>query len=451
VARATQEEIKPGDVLGGKYRIERVIGRGGMGVVAAARHTELHQRVAIKVLPTHLASDKDLVERFMREARAAARLRSEHAVKVVDVGARANGSPFIVMELLDGEDLGALSERGPLPIPDAVDFILQACEAVAEAHALGIVHRDLKPRNLFLTAKLHGKPLVKVLDFGLAKRVNRQDRQLTATAAVMGSPQYMSPEQMRAARDIDFRTDVWSLGVCLYELISSRVPFDAGAVPVLCAMVLKDDPVPLPSVRPDVPLHLWAIIQKCLMKLPAHRFTTVSELAAALEPFAPAHAQGAAARIAAVLHAVPLQGSDAPEPFVRHDADADTRIAAAFESGPRGERGSLTMWLLGGAVGGFVLLAVVGGFLIVQSTRKQPPREAATYAPEIAELGAPSATPRGKAPEASTTSTASAPTGGAGGGASTGARGVRGVTGTGGATGRSASPTKPPDNPNAQF
>ena len=379
MARAPKDEIKPGDLLGGKYRIERVIGQGGMGVVAAARHTELHQRVAIKVLPAHLATDKDLVERFMREARAAARLRSEHAVKVVDVGARSNGSPYIVMELLEGQDLGALVERGPVSIPDAVDYILQACEAVAEAHALGIVHRDLKPRNLFLTAKLHGRALVKVLDFGLAKRINMKDRALTATAAVMGSPQYMSPEQMKASRDVDFRTDVWSLGVCLYELITARVPFAGDSVPVLCAAVLTEDPIPLLSLRPDAPYQLWLIIQKCLMKDAAHRYATVSELATALEPFAPAHSLGAAQRISAVLYSDqtgPL--SDSPRGLGSvGEKESDTRTAASFDSisGKR-ERNAETRKLLGVAFG-FAVLAIVGGLLILQFSRRTPAIERA--------------------------------------------------------------------------
>ncbi|MDB4935726.1 MAG: Serine/threonine-protein kinase pkn3 [Labilithrix sp.] len=442
MAKAAKEEVRPGDVLGGKYRIERVIGHGGMGVVAAARHAELHQRVAIKVLPAHLSGDKDLVERFMREARAAAKLRSEHAVKVVDVGARSNGSPYIVMELLEGEDLGAVVERGPLPIPVAVDYVLQACEAVAEAHALGIVHRDLKPRNLFLTAKLHGKALVKVLDFGLAKRINMQDRALTATAAVMGSPQYMSPEQMRGGRGVDFRTDVWSLGVCLYELLSARVPFDAGTVPVLCAMVLKDDPVPLPRVRPDVPPALWAVVQRCLAKDPALRVATVSDLAAALEPFAPSHARGAALRIAAVLNSASTGGSDPPEAMDGPDRDGETRSAATYESrsGPR--PGVHASWWLVGAVSILVSigLAVVGGVLIMQALRRTPSRRApATYEPDVAALGEP--TPRPKAATTASEPTLAAP--------------VRHAPATGEKAGEKAAESRPrengDENPNAKF
>ena len=399
-AKAPQAEIKPGDVLGGKYRIERIIGQGGMGIVAAARHAELNRRVAIKVLPAHLTPDDELVERFMREARAAARLRSEHAVKVVDVGSRSNGSPYIVMELLEGEDLGALSERiGPLPIADSVDYILQTCEAVAEAHALGILHRDLKPRNLFLATRLHERPLVKVLDFGLAKSMHMQERALTATSTAMGSPQYMSPEQMKASRDIDVRTDIWSLGVCLYELVSAHVPFDSAAVPVLCAMVLKEPPTPLPSVRPDVPLGLWAIVQKCLMKEPAHRFATISELAAALEPFAPPHAVGAGLRIDAVLRGV-RAGSDHPGALAsgpEHDRD-HTRIAAALDSTPRAARSPpVTGWWLAGGGSLLAVLATVGVALAIRASHRPAARQPAQYEPELAALGA--AAPRPKASE----------------------------------------------------
>jgi len=408
------EEIRPGDVLGGKYRIERVIGQGGMGIVAAARHTELQQRVAIKVLPSHLAPDEEVVERFMREARAAARLRSEHAVKVVDVGARQNGSPYIVMELLEGEDLGALSERGPLPIADSVDYILQACEAVAEAHALGILHRDLKPRNLFLTKRLHGHPLVKVLDFGLAKNMHFQERALTATATALGSPQYMSPEQMKASREIDFRTDIWSLGVCLYELLSSHVPFDAGAVPVLCMMVLKEPPTPLPSFRPDVPPALWGVIQRCLMKDAAHRFANVSELAAALEPFAPPHAKGAGLRIDAVLRAVrpfsdpPAALEPAQQMRPANQLEA-TRIVAAFDSGPRDETGpSQTLWWVIGGASLLVIVVLVGGVLAARALRGPAPRQPAAYEPDVASLGG--AAPRIKGTEAVESADSSAPT-----------------------------------------
>ena len=375
-----RDVIRQGDVLGGKYRVERVIGQGGMGVVVAARHTELRQRVALKLIPADQLHDKELVERFMREARAAARLKSEHSVKVIDVGKRTNGSPYIVMELLEGSDLGQIVERSPLPVPDAVDYILQVCEAVAEAHALGIVHRDLKPRNLFLTARVHGKPHVKVLDFGLAKRVDMQDVTLTATTAIIGSPQYMSPEQLKASRNVDYRTDIWSLGVCIYELVSGRVPFDSDAVPVLCAMVLKDDPTPLPSIRPDVPPGLWHVIQTCLRKEPSERYSNVAELAEALEPYAPPHSKGATARISAVLFSAPATGGFVEQPY--DDPQHDTRINAAFDSSGSDKSASNWTWAAIVVAALIGAVAILGAILVVTSLRaKTAPavREPATY------------------------------------------------------------------------
>ncbi len=236
-----------GDVVGGKLRIERIVGRGGMGIVAIATHLALEQKVAIKVLHEQLAADPATVERFLREARTPMRLKSDHVCRVLDVGQLDGGAPYIVMELLEGSDLAALVKlRGALPIATAVDYVLQACVAVAEAHALGIVHRDLKPANLFVTRRVDGSPLVKVLDFGIAKVPSRGDNtQLTQTAAVMGSPGYMSPEQLRSAKDVDARTDVWALGAILYELVSARLPFPADSVTELAVKIAVDPPDPL--------------------------------------------------------------------------------------------------------------------------------------------------------------------------------------------------------------
>src|SRR5262245_18034417 len=216
--------VQPGDMLAGKYRVERVLGAGGMGVVVSAMHIDLEERRAIKLMHSADLANAQTVERFLREARAAARLRSDHVAKVHDVGRLETGAPYIVMELLVGEDLShLLKARGPLPIEEAVLYILQACDAIGEAHAAGIVHRDLKPANLVLSRRPNGAPCVKVLDFGISKRTAPAgsamlQSEITGTAEVIGSPHYMSPEQMRSTRNVDNRTDIWSLGVILYKL-----------------------------------------------------------------------------------------------------------------------------------------------------------------------------------------------------------------------------------------
>jgi serine/threonine-protein kinase len=277
----------PGELLAGKYRVERALGEGGMGVVVAATNVALNQRVAIKLLRPAALANKEALGRFLREARAAASLRSEHVARVLDVGSLADGRPYMVMEYLEGRDLGDLVEHGPaLPIPRAVDYVLQACEAIAEAHAAGIIHRDLKPRNLFLTQTVDGRPLVKVLDFGISKMEGApQDMQLTRTTEIIGSPSYMSPEQLRASRNVDKRTDIWALGVILYELLTQQLPFYASTVTELVAVVLTEHEPPVQSVRPDVPDALAAIIARCLAKKPDERFATVADLVSALEPY----------------------------------------------------------------------------------------------------------------------------------------------------------------------
>lgn len=302
--------VNPGDVLGGKYRVERVLGAGGMGVVVAARHVELGQRVALKFMLKEAMADPSHAERFLREARASVQLKSVHTARVLDVGKLANGEPFMVMEYLDGKDLDeVLRIHGPLPPHVACDYILQASEALAEAHGLGMIHRDVKLKNIFLTKTVDGRPLVKVLDFGLAKQTGvGGDVSLTATSSVFGSPQYMSPEQMRSAKDVDTRSDIWSLGVCLYELLTGRVPFDAAGVAEICAMVLKD-PVPPPSrfVR-GLPGDLEAVVLRCLEKDPRRRFQNVAELAFALESYAAE--EGSARRILQVMETA--QKTDVP-------------------------------------------------------------------------------------------------------------------------------------------
>jgi tRNA A-37 threonylcarbamoyl transferase component Bud32 len=292
--------VRRGDLLAGKYRVERVLGTGGMGIVVAARHEQLDQLVAIKFVRDEALGNAEGVERFLREARAAARLKSEHAARVLDVGTLSSGAPYMVMEYLDGNDLAhVLNERGPLPIEAAADWVLQACEAVAEAHAAGIVHRDLKPQNLFLARTVGGGSKVKVLDFGVSKSIGASFSEkavLTRTLAMLGSPLYMAPEQMRSSRNVDSRADVWALGVVLFELLTQRLPFEADAMPELCLKVVTDPPISILALRPEAPQALVDVIERCLEKDPAKRFPNAAELATALEPFAPAASRAAAER-----------------------------------------------------------------------------------------------------------------------------------------------------------
>ena len=303
--------IQPGDVLAGKYRVEHVLGIGGVGVVVAATHLELGERVAIKFLLPAALKQPETVSRFAREARAAVRIKSEHVARVTDVGSLETGAPYMVMEYLEGFDLGQIArQRGPLPVEEAVDYVLQACEAVAEAHGLGIVHRDLKPSNLFVSRRADGSTVVKVLDFGISKLVSRggslPEASVTHTATVIGSPLYMSPEQMESTRDVDERSDIWSLGTILYELVAGACPFDADTMPQLCARILRSPPTPLLGYRPDAPPVLQQVIECCLEKDPKRRYANVAELAIALGPLAPRRALLSIQRIVRVIQAAGL-------------------------------------------------------------------------------------------------------------------------------------------------
>jgi len=280
-----------GEIVANKYRIDRLIGTGGMGIVVAAFHLELEQPVAIKFLNAEAGARADANERFRREARAAARIRSEHVARVLDIELLDNHIPYMVMELLEGHDLEReLEETGPLPIGLAAEYLLQAIDAIAEAHATGVVHRDLKPTNLFMARRPDGSRLIKVLDFGISKLVGAgsgRNAALTRSASIFGSPLYMAPEQMRSAKDVDARADIWSLGAILYELVSGRPPFLADSMPALCVAILNDTPQSLCALAPSTPPELDAVVFKCLAREVSDRFDSVADLAEALVPFAP--------------------------------------------------------------------------------------------------------------------------------------------------------------------
>jgi len=280
--------LAPGDVLGGKYRVERLVGEGGMGQVLAATHLGLGQEVAIKIMLAEKATEADSVERFLREARAAVMLKSSHVARVFDVATTETGLPYIVMELLDGKDLVTiLLESGALPYADAVDVVVQVCDAVAEAHALGIIHRDLKPENFFLSRRRDDTPHVKVLDFGISKlgaesTSHKGRRIVTQENTVLGSPTYMSPEQVKNSKRVDERSDIWSLGVSLYELLTAAEPFGADTIPEIFVNVLTVTPATPDQIVAGIPPELSAIVMRCLEKDPGARFQNVGELANAL-------------------------------------------------------------------------------------------------------------------------------------------------------------------------
>ncbi len=334
--------VKVGEVLAQKYRVDRILGMGGMGVVVAATHLQLDQKVALKFMLKDAFDNPEALIRFQREARAAVRLKSEHVARVSDTGTFDNGSPYIVMEYLDGHDLAEeLKRNGPLPPWVVAEYVVQACDALAEAHSLGIIHRDLKPANLFLSRRADGSPIVKVLDFGISKvnSLNEPGAAMTKTGGLMGSPLYMSPEQIRSSRDVDPRTDVWSLGIIMYELLGGRVPFDADTIGGLLAVVMMEVPAPLHTVRPDMPAALSALVDKCLQKTVDARCQSVAEIARGLSPYCPPRTLPLVDRIANLIGS--SQAADlartapagAPE-FARTEIDSSAMPGPPPRSGP---------------------------------------------------------------------------------------------------------------------
>ncbi|MDB4933069.1 MAG: serine/threonine protein kinase [Labilithrix sp.] len=302
--------LKVGDLLAGKYRVERILGEGGMGVVVAAHHELLDQHVAVKLLYQDIA-DREAQSRLLLEARACAKLQSEHVARVVDVDTGADGLPFIVMELLEGADLCQIADaRGALPRWLVVDYVLQAVEGLAHAHSRGIVHRDLKPSNLFLANRSDGTQIIKILDFGISKSTDpvfdssgerKRAMQLTGGRAVLGSPPYMSPEQVRSPKTVDHRTDIWSLGIVMYELLTNSMPFGGDEINETFAQILEKEPQPIRQIVTGVPEGLERVVMKCLAKNRDHRFADVSELARALVAFGSGTWMQSADRVHATL------------------------------------------------------------------------------------------------------------------------------------------------------
>lgn len=428
-----------GSVIAGKYRVERLIGQGGMGLVYAARHLGLDELVAVKVIREERSEGADALARFQREARAAARIKSEHVARVLDVDRLATGEPYLVMELIDGTDLHALLHReGALSVSAAVGYIVQACEGVAEAHALGMVHRDLKLKNLFLTKRRDGRALIKVIDFGVVKlspvaeditepatstelsRTRAREATLTGTAAMIGSVHYMAPEQIRASNIVTAQADVWSLGVCLYALLTGELPFEGATVSEICATIQGRPTPEIRSLAPQVPPELAGAIERALEKDTRRRFTNVAELAAAIAPLGADSA--APTRIRTILESDdrPSSGADPryPRPAQIAEVDASggafattiadgllgrvgsTIDATAFGSStPPAPRKSRKSWWLAGA-GIAIAFAVPGAMLRSRWLTTTPPtRSAAVIAPTTETRAEPAPAPKIVEPE----------------------------------------------------
>ena len=408
MATLPETEVIPGDVLAGKFRIEKVLGRGGMGVVVAATHLQLDERVALKFLLPEALNHREAVARFEREARAAVKIKSEHVARVTDVGVMDNGSPYMVMEFLNGMDLGQyLEQQGPLPIDEAIHYLLQACEAIAEAHSLGIVHRDLKPANLFRILRADGTPSIKVLDFGISKVTTGQEASMTQTSSMMGSPYYMSPEQMTSSKNVDQRTDVWALGIILHELLTGKVPYEGETIPEVCAKVLQVAPPDLQDFRKDAPWELQTVITRALAKKREDRYQNVAELSHALMAYGTSESSRSVDRISRVLGVTPaldalalskLRGSTADamdQTMEREGLDASTLGGASntqvdYAYSPPTQRSALPL------VAALVLLAAgAGAWFIWGGTAQNHTKETAELVPNavVAPVALPAAQP----------------------------------------------------------
>ncbi len=375
--------VLPGETLASKYKVERILGSGGMGIVVAARHLELDERVAIKFL-LRSSDDATILSRFLREARAAAKAKSEHVCRVFDVGRLDTGEPYLVMEYLEGVDLrDHLDASGPLSVEEVSSLMIEACLGLSEAHALGIVHRDLKPANVFLTTRANGTTCVKLLDFGISKLPSSDA--MTSTSALIGSPAYMSPEQIVSARTVDGRADIWSIGIMLHELVSGKPPFDADSVLQLSVKIREEEAPPLPDHVKNPAFD--AVIRKCLAKDPDDRYPDVASLAHALAPFANPEARALASRLrpAAALAATALASKIPPAPGTASD---NTKPSPLPPKGPADKAvpvGQVTLeplssvaetpkkarrWLPSLVVGGAAVLAL--SYVIMKSQRHKP-------------------------------------------------------------------------------
>jgi serine/threonine-protein kinase len=365
--------VRPGQVVGGRYRVDEIIGAGAMGYVVSAWHLELDQAVALKVLNPDVFERSEALQRFRREVRAAARIKSEHVCRVNDVGTLETGEPFMVMELLHGNNLEEeLHRRRVLPLEEAARYMIEAIEAVAEAHAAGIIHRDLKPANLFITRRADRTRLIKVLDFGISKSMadsQPNDMSLTKTGVIIGSPLYMSPEQMRSTKDADARSDVWSLGAILFQLITGRPPYMGESIPELCSQLFSSDAPPPSTVSANqgFPPSLDGVLARSLARDPARRYQSVAEFGEALLEFAPPQSRVHVDRARRVLSKEVEPASVFP---ARMHASAPTIIEASVSNAAPGRTAMRPHARKFAAVA--VALGVIIAVVVVAMQRRAP-------------------------------------------------------------------------------
>ena len=378
---------KTGDVLLGKYLLEQRLGEGGMGVVFAARHEILGQRVAVKLVQPSMVTNQEAVARFVNEARASARIDNDHVARVLDVGTIDGNVPYMVLEYLDGEDLEhVVDRRGLLPVAELVDTILEAIEGVASAHAVGIVHRDLKPSNLFVAKRPDGTTRVKVLDFGISKMAGDPSAQnVTRTNSVLGSPLYMSPEQLRNAKTVDQRSDIWAFGVILYQLLTGRPPFDGDNAVALFAAIQESDPPGMLGLRTDVsiPAGLETAVLKCLERKPEDRYRSLDALAADLAPYASPDGMRSVDNSRRILGAKPPTPTAVPDALVQSGpsqiSGAETVDARHVQTAGSWSEGALAnkpkrsgaLWLL--LVIPVLAIAGLGALFVFGRTTPKPP------------------------------------------------------------------------------
>jgi serine/threonine-protein kinase len=413
-----KEAFVEGTTIAGKYLIEERIAQGGIGVIVAARHLVLQKRVAIKYLRPEVLGDEALAERFEREARLAAGIASEHVVRVYDVGTLEDAGPYMVMEYLVGKDLARLVQKGALPIARAVDYVLQTCDALAEAHALGVVHRDIKPENLFLATRPSNTPILKLIDFGIAKATPKNGEngpwaRATSNNERLGTPLYMSPEQLQSTASVDARSDIWALGVVLFELLTASLPFVGEDIPQLCASILVHSPARLTVTRPGSHPALEAVILKCLEKDPARRFRNVAELAQELLPFGPPSASAMIERIKRVVRdggssirpPTPAAGYVSPDlvslPRVDQNRSLPDSAAGIALTIPGIRRSAIPRMIVLGAAA----LAAIGGVVALASVHQDASRPADSTR-EPVPIAAAAAGPASAAPSSASASSA---------------------------------------------